>query len=93
MPNGGAAPAAAIGKFGFHHLDHLGVIKRCVISGLTTGRIDAVVALHSLDPKGSEAATAFALDVIKMILERHLTPSETACGLELLSHLRKDKCI
>ena len=62
------------------------------INGITPARIDAVVTAHALDPKGGEAATALALDVIKMILERRLTRSETACGLELLSHLRMDKC-
>lgn len=62
------------------------------INGLTPDRIDAVVTAHALDLKGGEAATALALDVIKMIIERRLTRSETACGLELLSHLRSDRC-
>jgi hypothetical protein len=60
--------------------------------GLTAERIDAVVTAHELDEKGGDAATAFAMDVISMIIERHLSRSETGCGLELLSHLRHDRC-
>ena len=60
--------------------------------GLTTERIDAVVSAHSLNEKSGDAATGFAMDVINMIIERHLSKAETACALELLSHLRDDKC-
>ncbi len=58
--------------------------------GLTTERIEAVVRAHALDKKSADVATAFALDVINMIIERHLSPAQTACALELLSHLRRD---
>ena len=61
-------------------------------NGLSPERIEAVVTAHSLDEKEGDAATAFALDMINMILERHLSQRETACALELLSHLRHDKC-
>ena len=59
--------------------------------GLTSERIDAVVGAHRLDGKSGDAATAFALDVINIMIERHLSRSEVACALELLQHLRDDK--
>ena len=59
---------------------------------LTAERIGAVVTAHALNERGGDAATAFAMDVINMMIERHLSPSETACALELLGHLRHDRC-
>jgi hypothetical protein len=56
---------------------------------------ERVVDAHALDTKSANAATALALDVIDMIIEhieRRLSPEETACALEILRHLRKDRC-
>jgi hypothetical protein len=66
--------------------------KMATMAALSAERISAVVGAHQLDEKEGDAATAFALDMINMILERHLSREETACALELLAHLRKDLC-
>jgi CBS-domain-containing membrane protein len=59
---------------------------------LTVEGIGKVVDAHALDTKSANAATALALDVIDMIIERCLSPEETACALEILRHLRQDRC-
>jgi hypothetical protein len=62
------------------------------MTGLTEERIGSVVQAHDLTPEEADVATAFALDVIKIMLERHLSCTETACALKLLAHLRNDLC-
>ncbi len=60
--------------------------------GLTPERIGTVVDAHKLNETESDTASKFALDVINMMIERHLSKVETACALELLAHLRNDLC-
>ena len=62
------------------------------MAGLTAERIGRVVDAHKLTESESDAATKFALDVINMMVERHLSGAQTACALELLAHLRNDLC-
>jgi len=62
------------------------------MSGLNQERIHTVVLAHRLTEQQSDAATAFALDVIQLMIERKLSRTETACALELLAHLRNDLC-
>ncbi len=62
------------------------------MTGLTVERISAVVEAHHLNENEGDAATAFALDMINIIRERHLSREATACALELLAHLRNDLC-
>lgn len=54
-------------------------------------RIDQIVEAHGLDKSEADAATKVARDVINIMLERHLSAG-TAYGLELLAHLRNDRC-
>jgi hypothetical protein len=66
--------------------------RMSTMTGLSAERISAVVDAHQLNEQEGDAATAFALDMIDRILERHLSREVTACALELLAHLRKDLC-
>jgi hypothetical protein len=61
--------------------------------GLTEERISAVVSAHELDGPQGDRAARFASDVIQMIIEHRLSPSETACALELLADLRNDRAV
>ena len=47
------------------------------------------VNAHNLSEADDDAATKFALHLLNMILERHLSAMEVACALESLAHLRK----
>jgi hypothetical protein len=60
------------------------------MAALTPERISYVVDAHKLSKAEGDAATKFALDVINIMVERHLTATEVACALELLAHLRND---
>jgi hypothetical protein len=59
---------------------------------LTSERIGQVVDSHKLSEAEGNAATELALDVLNMMVERHLSATEIACALELLAHLRNDRC-
>jgi hypothetical protein len=60
---------------------------------LTSERIDEVVKAHKLTHEEGDGATKLAMDVINMVLERHLSKRATACAMEILSHLRDDRCV
>jgi hypothetical protein len=65
--------------------------RRSNMVTLTPQRISYVVDAHKLSEVEGDAATKFALDMINIMVERHLTAPEVACALEILAHLRNDR--
>jgi hypothetical protein len=62
------------------------------MSRLTKERIAAVVDAHHLDKEEADAATSAASHIINMFVEWNMSPESVAGVMELLAHLRHDRC-